>query len=259
MSSALPVGRAALVIGHPGHELRVHRWLELARPTVFVLTDGSGHGQPGRLASTDRIVRGAGASAGLIFGRLTDRMLYDMLVRGEVGAWIEMASELAGHLLRLEIDYVVADAAEGFNPTHDLSRYVVDAAIARVSRESKRELPAFEFDLDAAPDADHAPPGQGSFHIGLDEEALERKIESALDYVEMREEVAALLARFGRRAFALEAFRPSRSGSARWLNELPEYERYGQRRVASGLYSTVITYGTHLAPVQAALSAWSRG
>lgn len=33
-------GRAALVVAHPGHELRVYGWLEQARPRVFVLTDG---------------------------------------------------------------------------------------------------------------------------------------------------------------------------------------------------------------------------
>jgi hypothetical protein len=38
--SALPDGKAALVVAHPGHELRVFHWLRLARPCVFVLTDG---------------------------------------------------------------------------------------------------------------------------------------------------------------------------------------------------------------------------
>jgi hypothetical protein len=33
----LPDSPAALVIGHPGHELRVHGWMEHARPQVFVL------------------------------------------------------------------------------------------------------------------------------------------------------------------------------------------------------------------------------
>ena len=31
-----------LFVAHPGHELCVHGWLEIARPKVFVLTDGSG-------------------------------------------------------------------------------------------------------------------------------------------------------------------------------------------------------------------------
>jgi hypothetical protein len=42
IASALPDGRAALVIAHPGHELRALHWLRLSRPCVFVLTDGSG-------------------------------------------------------------------------------------------------------------------------------------------------------------------------------------------------------------------------
>ena len=33
--------RVALIVGHPGHELRVHAWLGLARPVVSVLTDGT--------------------------------------------------------------------------------------------------------------------------------------------------------------------------------------------------------------------------
>src|SRR5207253_5484219 len=40
VAPALPGGRAALVIAHPGHELRVYHWLRLARPSVFILTDG---------------------------------------------------------------------------------------------------------------------------------------------------------------------------------------------------------------------------
>src|SRR5207302_1404403 len=31
---------SALLVAHPGHELRVHGWLERERPLVFVLTDG---------------------------------------------------------------------------------------------------------------------------------------------------------------------------------------------------------------------------
>src|SRR4030095_641561 len=37
LMQSLPDTRAALVSAHPGHELRVHGWLEIARPLVFVL------------------------------------------------------------------------------------------------------------------------------------------------------------------------------------------------------------------------------
>jgi len=52
----------ALIIAHPGHELRVHHWLEKTRPLVFVLTDGSGRTAQSRLHSTTRILERAGAT-----------------------------------------------------------------------------------------------------------------------------------------------------------------------------------------------------
>ena len=50
----------AVIISHPGHELRVHHWLEQAKPAVCVLTDGSGHTQRSRLDSTTGVLSGAG-------------------------------------------------------------------------------------------------------------------------------------------------------------------------------------------------------
>jgi hypothetical protein len=44
------------MIAHPGHELRVHHWIERTRPLVFVLTDGSGHTGVSRLASTTAVL-----------------------------------------------------------------------------------------------------------------------------------------------------------------------------------------------------------
>ncbi|CAN7202316.1 hypothetical protein LJR219_000551 [Phenylobacterium sp. LjRoot219] len=47
MSSAYPNppgGRTALAVAHPGHELRLAKWVELTRPTVFILTSGSRSG-----------------------------------------------------------------------------------------------------------------------------------------------------------------------------------------------------------------------
>ena len=54
----------ALIIGHPGHELRVFNWLEVTRPTVFVITDGSGKEGRSRLASTAQILKQTGAREG---------------------------------------------------------------------------------------------------------------------------------------------------------------------------------------------------
>lgn len=75
--------KAALVIGHPGHELRVHHWLEKARPLVLVLTDGSGHLSAGRLDRTAAVLAGADASpAANFFGKTSDRELYRAILTG---------------------------------------------------------------------------------------------------------------------------------------------------------------------------------
>ena len=246
------------MIGHPGHELRVHHWLEVARPIVFVMTDGSGHGTTGRLHSTEAVVRATGATPGAVYGRLSDRQVYETLVRVDVGAWLALAEELASHLQHSAIDYVMSDAAEGFNPTHDLCRYVSDAAIARAARQAGRAIATFEFTLDAAPDAQDGAAGAPPIRLELDDEALARKTAAALGYVEMRSEVEAMLARFGRRAFAVETFRPAQSGAALWEGEAaPAYERHGRSRIADGFYRTLITYEAHLRPVQTALRHWS--
>src|SRR5262245_62950864 len=76
-------GRSALVIAHPGHELRVHGWLEQTRPLVFVLTDGSGGAGRPRIDSTARVLERVGAKPGAIFGRFADRELYAAILAGD--------------------------------------------------------------------------------------------------------------------------------------------------------------------------------
>ena len=76
----MTAGPALLVVGHPGHELMVHGWLEAARPLVMVLTDGSGHAGVSRLPSTAALLARAGATPGPIFGRFTDVELYRALL-----------------------------------------------------------------------------------------------------------------------------------------------------------------------------------
>ena len=48
--------RAALIIGHPGHETLLHHWIERERPVVFVLTDGSGGGAVARTTHSRRLI-----------------------------------------------------------------------------------------------------------------------------------------------------------------------------------------------------------
>src|SRR5262245_39398749 len=85
--------RAALVVAHPGHELRIHHWLERARPLVFVLTDGSGRNESSRLASTSATLERVGATSGQLYGRFSDRELYRAILAGEADRFVALADE----------------------------------------------------------------------------------------------------------------------------------------------------------------------
>src|SRR4051812_17884700 len=75
--------RAVLVVGHPGHELRVYGWLADVRPVVHVVTDGSGSDGVSRVGSTSALLDGAGACRGLIYGRMSDREIYAAILAAD--------------------------------------------------------------------------------------------------------------------------------------------------------------------------------
>ena len=138
----------ALVIAHPGHELRVHRWLELAKPNVFVLTDGSGRTGHSRIGSTSTVLASVGAHPAPLYGRFTDVELYDLVLRGDAAALVALMRELAAAFLRDSVGGVVGDALEGFNPSHDLCRFLINGAVLLLRKESGREVLNFAFPLE---------------------------------------------------------------------------------------------------------------
>jgi hypothetical protein len=250
-SSTDTAERAALVIAHPGHELRVHGWVERARPLVFILTDGSGHDGRSRLASTSRVLKNAGAAPGSIYGRLSDRDLYQALLDRDFELFLGLADELAATLTGTEVTVVAGDAAEGFNPGHDVCRLLINAAVGRLGGAAPAN---YEFPLEAPPDDDTAC-GE-TLRVDLDPAALERKLAAARDYPEMAFEVERALARYGEAIFRTEWLRPVRYGLdlAARLPQPPFYETHGERRVAEGAYRQVLRFREHVAPLAEALA-----
>jgi hypothetical protein len=250
---------ALLVVAHPGHELRVHGWLELARPEVWVLTDGGGRTGSGRLASSRDVIERAGARVGPVFGAFTDQAAYRLLLAGDVEPVARLLERLTDRLAEEETIYVVADACEGFNPVHDLCRVLVDAAAGRAERRTGRPVDCFDFPLEAAPDS---PGGDGDDRrLLLDEAAVARKLTAAQGYPEMAAEVERALASHGRAAFAVERLRPvdPRRPLVAPLAGPPLYERFGEERVAAGQYREVLRFAEHFAPFVAALLAEAGG
>ncbi len=255
-SVLLPGQRPALVVGHPGHELRVHRWIELASPETCVLTDGSGRTDRSRLPSTTEVLRSAGARIGSVYGRFADADIYDLIRRGAAAPFVEIMQTLAERWIAAEIDYVVADALEGFNPSHDMCRYLVNGAVALARQRTGRIIVNFDFLLDGSP-AD-CPEGlkAASVTIPLDAHALERKLDAARGYPELKYETDTALQRFGAAAFASEILRPVldvRQGVDSIDPDPPYYETFGEQRVRSGHYDSVIRYRSAVQPLVRAI------
>jgi hypothetical protein len=242
--------RVVLVVGHPGHELRVHGWLEITRPVVFVLTDGSGHTRRSRLPSTTKLLRRAGARTGSVYGQFTDAEMYGAILAGDATPFIKVARELADAFVAHAVEYVVGDAQEGFNPTHDLCRYLINAAVALHKHETGADLPSYEMALDSSPIA-RPPFSRGrALRIELNPDRLRRKLDAAAHYHELKDEIDAALARFGPEAFRQELLwpvDPRRDFVA--FADPPFYEQYGQKQVEARVYRQVIRHEEHMLPL----------
>ena len=246
-----------LVVGHPGHELRVYGWLKKARPAVHVLTDGSGHDGTPRIASTSVLLESAGATRGSIYGRLSDRDIYSAILGSRHDCFIHLAEELAASLVHDRIELVAGDAIEGFNPSHDVCRYVINAAVRLASERSGRTIACYAFALEAAP---HSPPGTAQsaldpVKISLSDAELDEKLRAAHSYTELRPEVERTLERHGTEPFRTEYLWPvDLSDPYGWdPRRIPYYESYGAERVASGAYEQVVTFRDHVKPIADAL------
>ena len=237
----------AFVLGHPGHELRVFHLAERTRPMVSVLTDGSGSTGYTRLSETTALLESIGARPGPVYGVFSDAAAYGYLMRGDAAPFVAVSDALARHFVDSGVSAVLVDAAEGYNPMHDICHWIGREAMATAARNG-RPVRAFEVDLVGSPD------GSGSgLRLHLDNDAFQRKLDAVTQYGALAGEAATAFAEHGLAAFRTEFVRelaPAEIPDASWI---PHYERVGEERVRQGRYPTVLRYSAHVRPVLAAL------
>jgi hypothetical protein len=242
-SSLNDVDSWILVFAHPGHELRAYHLMERVRPIVAVLTDGSGSTTTSRVGDSRALVARGGARNGRMFGTLTDREAYAALMAVDAGPFLTQVDALADTLLAQDVRAVVVDAAEGYNPVHDVCHWIGRAATIR-ARQSGARIALFELDLIAHPD----PPGDG-VRLRLDDPAFARKLDAISRYEALRAEADAAFERYGRDAFRVEFLRRVVADGVRPPTWVPHYEEVGDARVREGRYASVLRYGSHVRPV----------
>jgi hypothetical protein len=270
-----PKPRALLVVAHPGHELRVHGWLEKAHPDVWVITDGSGRTNRSRLDSTTRVLEATGAVPGPVYGQFSDADLYNAVVNFDHRCFTQLVDQLVAALTRDRIDLIAGDAQEGYNPAHDICRLVVNAAVRFVRNKSMNQIANYDFTLVGSPDNCSE---EHSLRLNLDDAAFARKLSSARNYPELQAEVESALhgvdhqnfrkhpelaqrvrSDFGItdvNHFRVECLRRVNSASTLATNgDAPFYEVYGERQVKAGHYKHVLRYREHMLPLAEALDS----
>jgi hypothetical protein len=269
---------AILVIAHPGHELRVHGWLETAHPAVWVVTDGSGRTNQSRIDSTTQVLQATGAVAGPVYGQFSDADIYNAVLSFDHRSFTNLVDQLVVALIRHRVDVIAGDAEEGYNPAHDICRLVINAAVRLAKSKSTNQITNYDFPLVGSPGHCADELRNQSLWLNLDNAAFARKVSAARNYPELQPEVEAALngsddVRFrkdpdlAQRArsdfgvtdvnnFRVECLRlvshhlsPTRNGDA------PFYEVYGERQVKAGHYNHVLRYREHMLPLAAALDS----
>ncbi|MEM9555637.1 MAG: hypothetical protein AAGC60_15370 [Acidobacteriota bacterium] len=248
-------------MAHPGHELRVHHWTELHRPLAFVLTDGSGRNDTGRIDSSRRVLVAAKAKPADCFGRWRDREAYRIMLDQRAAEVQSVIDEIASALVAADVEQIASDAIEGYSPTHDLCSIVAESAARIAEHRLGRPIRHLEFPLEAEPGA--IADTSGAIRIDLDEPAMERKLEAARTYDPLRGEVERALENHSTAAFRSEWLSPAAPG--RDLRQLavqrgrdrPRYEDFGEQRVAGGSYTEVLRFTQHWLPLAASLRRWA--
>ena len=251
--------RAALIAGHPGHELRVLGWVRACRPAVAVLTDGSGAGELGRIALTTELLDAAGCRQAPVYGEFSDRRIYEAILGGEAQPLLNVAERLAQWLVEEQIELVISDAIEGYNPTHDLCAAVAGRASRLAAKASGRDIQHFTIPLMGPPVLSNAPTGAVAYD--LTPKAVSDKLSEARRYAALAGgalvgEVDAMIREHGEPAFGREYFLPATliEDFAAFGREAPFYEMHGEKQVAAGRYAHVIRFRNHIEPLVAALA-----
>ena len=241
-------GRAVLIIAHPGHELLVHRWMELERPTVLVLTDGSGGAGASRIEETRSGVAAAGGTPGGLFGLAPDRRFYDAILAADVGFFADVLARIEAELEGTDV--VVSDAIEHFNPVHDLCSVLATLAARRIGAAR------YEFPIERPVDANRL--GSDAQVLRLTPSELARKLAAVAANGALQAEVDRVMAEQpGVGAVEMLVPVPPARPPLPTPAETPFYEVFGRERVASGRFGVLITYAEHVAPLVSALAAHS--
>ena len=154
-------------------------------------------------------------------------------------------------MLANEIDEIAGDAYEGYNPTHDVCRLIIQTAVQMVSRQRPAKIANYDFSLNGDPKSVSCLQDQT---FELDDNTFQRKIAAARSYQGLESEVNRTLEETPLEAFRVECLRLIEDFHIDPIPRVkPYYETHGEKQVKAGLYRHVIRLQEHILPLSAVL------
>lgn len=238
-----------LIVAHPGHELKVLGWVAMAKPMVLALTDGAGRDQAPRTPASRALLEGLGCRIGKVFGHASDQRFYEAMLDTDTAFFIDLLERLTACALSSGVNALIGDAAEGYNPSHDLCRVLIDAVAIEIARARGRPPANYAIRL-TEQETPSEECGVAPLRLVLGNAGYQAKLAACHAYQAMRGEVDRALAAMGEDGGRTELFWPV---SATRLPAQPHYERVGRTRVANGAYQRPIRFNQHIAPIAEAI------
>ncbi len=255
-----PARRAALVIAHPAHEIRVLHWLSRVRPHTYILTQGSRSGaDSARRQASECLIEAQGATIAKTWGGAWDRDLYDMLLRGEYATLFGWADELAADFVARNVDVVVADNWQHYNVAHDLTYVLALLATERAGSVLGREIMLVTYPVVPTALTHGAPSAVLAADVRLPDSAAAVKTAAIAQTPGVASESSDIDAAEGADAYLFETFHHALplAEVLQTPRETPLYEVFGEQRVRAGIYTDVLRW-SHLLRACEALAQASR-
>jgi len=253
----IPFKKSLLIIGHPGHELRAFKFIKDHKPDVVIITDGSGSQHSSRIANSIKILDSLGSRCINLFHPFTDKEIYDFMLNANISAIGEIRDKILNEVLAQGYDLLIGDALEGFNPTHDLCRYIINSIVKKANHENgDYPIKNISYKLDGVSSIkSNLLSNKYEFDLFLSEKEFNEKYTAALDYPELRFEVDKVILLYGKDAFMNEKYEviDNTEMISNWNTTYPFYENYGKGKVLDGLYQQSIEFEKHMKPIAMAL------
>ena len=246
-----------LIIGHPGHELRAFKFIKDYKPDAVIITDGSGSQHSSRIANSIKILDSLGSRCINLFNPFTDKEIYDFILNENIRAIGKIRAIILNEVLTQGYDLLIGDALEGFNPTHDLCRYIINSVVKKANLENRDyAIKNISYKLDSvSSNKSNLISDESVFNFFLSEKEFNEKYTAALNYPELQFELDKAIQLYGKDAFMNEEYEVVEDIEmiSNWSTPYPFYENYGKEKVRDGIYQHSIEFEKHMKPIAIAL------